>query len=64
MVNNPRVRQAATSLFAQFPANWRIPFQQILQATWVATTALIVGTCFVLAIVFSANGQPTNGSTW
>lgn len=64
MAKNPRVRQAATSLITQFPANGRIPFKQILQATWVATAALILGIGFVLAVAFSSNGKPTSGSTW
>ncbi|ATY67135.1 hypothetical protein A9K55_000189 [Cordyceps militaris] len=64
MAQNTRVRQAATSLVTQFPANGRIPFKQILQATWVATVALILGIGFVLGVVFSSDGKPTSGSTW
>ncbi|KAM3514723.1 hypothetical protein MY11210_001694 [Beauveria gryllotalpidicola] len=64
MARDIRVRQAASSLVTQFPANGRIPFKQILQATWVATVALLLGVAFVLGIVFSSNGKPTSGSTW
>ncbi|KAG4439704.1 hypothetical protein IFR05_004841 [Cadophora sp. M221] len=58
----PHVRQTPTALFTQFPANGRIPLKQVLQATWVATCALILGISFVLAIVFSADGKPTSSS--
>jgi hypothetical protein len=64
MAQRNSVRQTTTALFTQFPTNGRIPFKQILQATWVATFALFIGICFVLAIVFSADGKPTSSNKW
>ncbi|KAH7333503.1 hypothetical protein BKA65DRAFT_564849 [Rhexocercosporidium sp. MPI-PUGE-AT-0058] len=64
MAQRNRVRKTTTALFTQFPANGRIPFKQILQATWVATFALFIGICFVLAVAFSADGKPTSSNKW
>ncbi|KAH9207528.1 hypothetical protein DL95DRAFT_482682 [Leptodontidium sp. 2 PMI_412] len=64
MAQRNRVRQTPTALFTLFPTNGRIPFKQILQATWVATFALFIGICFVLAIAFSADGKPTSSNKW
>ncbi|KAH7402812.1 hypothetical protein BKA66DRAFT_403989 [Pyrenochaeta sp. MPI-SDFR-AT-0127] len=64
MAQRKRVRQTTTDLFTQCPTNGRIPFKQVLQATWVATVALLVGICCVLAIAFSADGKPTNSNKW
>ncbi|KAH8587757.1 hypothetical protein B0O99DRAFT_640980 [Bisporella sp. PMI_857] len=64
MAQRNRVRQTTTALFTQFPTNGRIPFKQVLQATWVATFALFIGICFVLVIVFSADGKPTSSNKW
>ena len=64
MAQRKRVRQTTTALFKQFPTNGRIPCKQVLQATWVAVFALFIGICFVLAIVFSANGKPTSSNKW
>ncbi|KAH6974899.1 hypothetical protein EDB80DRAFT_830404 [Ilyonectria destructans] len=64
MAQRNRVRQTTTALVTQFPTNGQIPFKQVLQATWVATFALFIGICFVLAIVFSANGKPTRSNKW
>ncbi|KFZ23243.1 hypothetical protein V502_02279 [Pseudogymnoascus sp. VKM F-4520 (FW-2644)] len=52
------------ALFTQFPTNGRIPFKQVLQATWVATVTLVIGICFVLAVVFFADGKSTSGNKW
>ncbi|KAK2470489.1 hypothetical protein H9L39_18106 [Fusarium oxysporum f. sp. albedinis] len=64
MAQRNRIRQTTTALFTQFPTNGRIPFKQVLQATWVATFAIFIGICFVLAIVFSADGKPTSSNKW
>ncbi|KAF4176794.1 hypothetical protein CNMCM7927_003784 [Aspergillus lentulus] len=64
MAQKKRVRQTTTALFTQLPANGRIPFKQVLQATWIAMFALVIGICFVLAIAFSADGKPTNSNKW
>jgi hypothetical protein len=64
MAQRNRVRQTTTVLFTQFPTNGRIPFKQVLQATWVATFALFIGICFVLAIAFSVDGKPTSSNKW
>ncbi|KAH8667925.1 hypothetical protein BGZ60DRAFT_469947 [Tricladium varicosporioides] len=64
MAQRNRVRQTTTALFTQFPTNGRIPFKHVLQATWVTTFALFIGICFVLAIVFSADGKPTSSNKW
>ena len=64
MAQRNRVRQTTTALFTQFPTNGRIPFKQVLQATWVVTFALFIGICFVLAIVFSTDGKPTSSNKW
>ncbi|KFZ18764.1 hypothetical protein V501_01011 [Pseudogymnoascus sp. VKM F-4519 (FW-2642)] len=64
MAKRNRVHQTAAALFTQFPTNGRIPFKQVLQATWVATFALFIGICFVLAIVFFADGKPTSSNKW
>lgn len=64
MAKRNRVHQTTTALFTQFPTNGRIPFKQVLQATWVATFALFIGICFVLAIVFFADGKPTSSNKW
>ncbi|GFF82199.1 hypothetical protein IFM53868_03392 [Aspergillus udagawae] len=64
MAQKKRVRQTTTALFTQLPTNGRIPFKQVLQATWVAMFALFIGICFVLAIAFSADGKPTSSNKW
>lgn len=64
MPEKKRVRQTTTALFTQFPTNGRIPFKQVVQATWVATFALFIGICFVLAVAFSADGKPTSSNKW
>jgi hypothetical protein len=64
MAQKKRVRQTTTALFTQLPTNGRIPFKQVLQATWVAVFALFIGICFVLAIAFSADGKPTSSNKW
>ncbi|PVH91963.1 hypothetical protein DM02DRAFT_722236 [Periconia macrospinosa] len=64
MAQTNRVRQTTTALFTRFPANGRIPFKQVLQATWVATFALFIGVCFVLIVVFFADGKATNSNKW
>ncbi|KAF7174363.1 hypothetical protein CNMCM5623_007013 [Aspergillus felis] len=64
MAQKKRVRQTTTALFKQLPTNGRIPFKQVLQATWVAMFALFIGICFVLAIAFSADGKPTSSNKW
>lgn len=58
------IRQSSTALFTRFPANGRIPFKQVASATWIATTALLVGIGFVLAVAFSADGKPTDENIW
>jgi len=52
-----------TALFTTVSYKWANSFQAILQATWVATFALFIGICFVLTIIFSADGKPTS-SKW
>jgi hypothetical protein len=64
MARGNRVRQTTTSLFTQFPIGRRIPFKQVLRATWVATLALVIGIGFVLVVVFSADGKPTSSNKW
>ena len=64
MAQRKRVRHTPTALFTQFLTNGRIPSKQVLQATWVATFAFFIGICFVLAIIFSADGKPTNSNKW
>jgi len=64
MARRNSVRQTTTALFTQFPTNRQTPFKQVLQATWVATFALLIGICFVLAIAFSADGKPTSSNKW
>ena len=64
MAQRNNVRQTTTALFTQFPTNRQTPFKQVLQATWVATFALLIGICFVLAIAFSADGKATSSNKW
>ncbi|KAF2451670.1 hypothetical protein P171DRAFT_493090 [Karstenula rhodostoma CBS 690.94] len=64
MANRKHVRQNATALFTQFPANGRTPFKQVVSATWISTTTLLIGIGFVLAVAFSADGKPTRSNTW
>jgi hypothetical protein len=63
MAQRNRICQT-TALLTQFPPNGRIPFKQVLQATWVPTLSLFIGICFVSVIVFSADGQPTSSNKW
>lgn len=64
MPQRNRIRQTTTALFTQFPTNGRIPFKQVLQATWAAAFALFIGICFILTIAFSADGKPTSRNKW
>ncbi|OAG09899.1 uncharacterized protein CC84DRAFT_1193532 [Paraphaeosphaeria sporulosa] len=64
MANRKHVRQHTTALFTRFPKNGRIPFKQVASATWISTTALLIGIGFVVAIAFTVDGKPTRGNTW
>jgi hypothetical protein len=64
MCRRNHVRQVTTALLTRFPANGRIPFKQVLQATWSAAVALFIGICFVLSIVFSTDGKLMHSNKW
>ena len=64
MAHKKHVRDSATALFTRFPKDGRVPFKQVVAATWISTTALLLGIGFVLAVAFSADGKPTGENIW
>lgn len=64
MAQKKHIRDSATALFTRFPKNGRVPFKQVVSATWISTAALLVGIGFVLAVAFSADGKPIEENVW